>query len=114
MQLCISGCGCSSHHPTESLAQNTKAYAKGPSHLINKLKVTEVISGKQTSWNQELKQTSTSSNKMDRLPLKKRTVIPPNIPSPRLPFNDENSNPNSTFNFSFSKGDAKFDFQFCL
>ena len=97
----------------ESLAQNTKAYAKGPSHPINKLKVAEVISGKRTSWNQKLKQTS-SSNEMGRLPFKKCAVIPPNIPSPRLPFNDENSNPNSTFNFSFSKGDAKFDFQFRL
>ena len=33
----------------ESLAQNTKAYPKGPSHPINKLKVAEVISGKRTS-----------------------------------------------------------------
>ena len=95
----------------ESLAQNTKAYAKGPSHPINKLKVAEVISGKRTQWNEELVH---PPHHQTRLPFKKRAF------QNYQQGNKENLNiqnhptADQSFTFSFSKGDAKFDFSFRL
>ena len=95
----------------ESLAQNTKAYAKGPSHPINKLKVAEVISGKRTQWNEELVH---PPHHQTRLPFKKRAF------QNYQQGNNENLNiqnhptADQSFTFSFSKGDAKFDFSFRL
>jgi hypothetical protein len=69
-----------------------------------------VISGKRTQWNEELVH---PPHRQTRLPFKKRSFH-------NSAQDDENLNiqniptTEQSITFSFSKGDAKFDFSFCL
>ena len=63
----------------ESLAQNTKVYAKKATHLANKDKVAEIVSGARTTWHSPSPKTVLQPKKScaiptSSLPLKKRKL----------------------------------------
>ena len=101
----------------ESLAQNTRAYAKNDSHFRNKDKVAEIVAGTRQHWHSPLQATHTPlqqniSFSSGKGPLKKRKVF-------QLPTNSneqENTTPavSSTgkhFTLQFSSGETSFSFQ---
>ena len=100
----------------ESLAQNTRAYAKNDSHFRNKDKVAEIVAGTRQHWHSPLQATHTPlqqniSFSSGKGPLKKRKVF-------QLPTNSneqENTTPavSSTgkhFTLQFSSGETSFSF----
>ena len=95
----------------ESLAQNTKAYAKKASHVDNKEKVAQIVAGSRATWHSPVCENKFPPTTIKSLPFKKRKIISfsdvqqkENIP-PVIPTTPKH------FSVKFSSGDTTFEFE---
>ena len=100
----------------ESLAQNTKAYARKATHPTHKQKVARIVAGERKTWHSPTKRSPPSFHvrPQSSLPLKKRKHL--------LPFNDNTpdgndkqslvfSNSGNAFKVHFTNGTSSFSFE---